>query len=509
MTLFSRVLGLLRDVCMAFLLGTGPAAEALVVAMRLPHLTRRLLHEGSLSLSLTATLAHIGYTPASGLINTPLMRALVHGLSLRLGACISVCIAAGILLAEPLTSLLAPGLSGEARLLAPDLLRICLPYALTAALAALGMALLHSSGYFFIPALAPILFNLCILAFALPSLFLPEHGAYMFAFGFLCGGFAQWLLQHLAIRHLLRVTTFPHVPSHNLWHSLKNLPLDVFGTALPQLAMLCAMVCASYFTQGSVAALYYAERLMELPVGLLGTALGMAALPTLSRLAAQERHEHFIAQTQQAVRLAFLLTLPAAAGLIVIAPQLITLLFGHGEFDITAIELATHALWGYAPGLPAYALLRILLAACHAQKKRKTVWHSTLYSLVCLVILYALCFVVLSHTYNKYLLALLSGCVSIALWIQCLLLWRTLKKIPCLQAERLCPSFKTIMQQLAGTLCTGLAAFACIYNITSPVISLVSAVFCGICMYAGTLFLLGNEDMRMLRTWLSSRQKHR
>ena len=168
-TLGSRLLGLARDMGMAWLLGGGAAADALVAAMRLPHVLRRLLGEGSLSMTLTAGLVRRSHGPAGDAAEergrAHALRPLASALAVRLGLVLVVLTLAGLLSAPWLASALAPGFSGPEAARVTDLLRICLPYLLTAGMAALGMALLHSMGIFWLPALSPALFNLTMLLF--------------------------------------------------------------------------------------------------------------------------------------------------------------------------------------------------------------------------------------------------------------------------------------------------------------------------------------------------------
>lgn len=298
--LVSRVLGLLRDMSMAWLVGGGAAADALVAAMRLPHVLRRMLGEGSLSMTLTASLVHLERLGAASghvvsLQRSRSMRMLAQALALRLGLVLALLTALGMVAAPLLADVLAPGFYGPERQEAIYLLRICLPYTLAAGMAALGMALLHSLGVFWLPAVSPALFNIVILLFAAAAGLGLLPAAPALAVGMLCGGLAQWFAQWLAVRRLLppvHAGQSAENPSGQAalrtraaslaWECLGRLPAGLLGASAPQLAMLAAMSLASSLGRGQVAALYYAERLLELPLGLVGVCLGMASLPTLS-----------------------------------------------------------------------------------------------------------------------------------------------------------------------------------------------------------------------------------
>ena len=432
--LVSRVLGLLRDMSMAWLVGGGAAADALVAAMRLPHVLRRMLGEGSLSMTLTASLVHLERLGASqghtaGLQRSRSMRLLAQALATRLGLVLALITALGMLAAPGLADVLAPGFYGPERQEAIYLLRICLPYTLAAGMAALGMALLHSLGVFWLPAASPALFNIVILLFAAAAGVGLLPAAPALAVGMLCGGLAQWFAQWLAVRRLLPpVHTGQNAENHSgqaalhdqaaslAWECLGRLPAGLLGASAPQLAMLAAMSLASSLGRGQVAALYYAERLLELPLGLVGVCLGMASLPTLSRLAAAKDFALFSGQLRTALRLTLLLSLPAATGLWAVGPRLVEGLLRHGAFGDNAAYETGLALWAYLPGLPAFAVNRSLLAACNALGEVRRTATSAVWAVVATLAVGAALVHSLSDSLGVMAPAL---AVSMGLWLQC------------------------------------------------------------------------------------------
>lgn len=469
--LFSRLLGLARDMSMAWLLGGGAAADALVAAMRLPHVLRRLLGEGSLSMTLTASLVRMrlgesgasggtfGVSATSGAENASL-GLLARALSLRLGLVLTLFTLAALAAAPWLAGALAPGFSGAELERTIVLLRLCLPYVLAAGMAALGMALLHCMGIFWLPALSPALFNVVMLLAAGAAALGFFSPAPALAVGMLCGGLAQWFAQWLAVRRLLprgeghgSVSHLGHGPgagtetgtgaegprevgstsgrsaagaaNRAAWRCLGILPAGVLGAAAPQLAMLAAMTLASGLGQGQVAALYYAERLLELPLGLVGACLGMASLPALSRLAAERDFSRFGQHLSTALRLALMLSLPAAAGLAALAPQLVEGLLGHGAFDRRAALETGLALLAYVPGLPAFACNRSLLAACNALGLVRHTAMSALWAVGVTLVTGVVLVRMLGSAHAVMAPAL---AVSCGLWLQCGLLLRLLGK---------------------------------------------------------------------------------
>ncbi|NCB23438.1 MAG: murein biosynthesis integral membrane protein MurJ [Deltaproteobacteria bacterium] len=435
--LVSRVLGLLRDMSMAWLVGGGAAADALVAAMRLPHVLRRMLGEGSLSMTLTASLVHLERLGAASghsasLQRSRSMRMLAQALALRLGLVLALLTALGMIAAPLLADVLAPGFYGPERQEAIYLLRICLPYTLAAGMAALGMALLHSLGVFWLPAVSPALFNIVILMFAAAAGLGLLPAAPALAVGMLCGGLAQWFAQWLAVRRLLPPVHAGQSAEHPsgqaalrtraaslAWECLGRLPAGLLGASAPQLAMLAAMSLASSLGRGQVAALYYAERLLELPLGLVGVCLGMASLPTLSRLAAAKDFTLFAEQLRTALRLTLLLSLPAAAGLWAVGPRLVEGLLRHGAFGDNAAYETGLALWAYLPGLPAFAVNRSLLAACNALGEVRRTAASAVWAVVATLAVGAALVHSLSGSLGVMAPAL---AVSLGLWLQCGLL---------------------------------------------------------------------------------------
>lgn len=495
--LLSRVLGFARDVGMAWLLGNSLAADALVIALRLPHVLRRLFGEGALSMALTADFAR-GAHQVGPLAPQALAAALQWRLACVLGAAVLAAEAA----ARPLAILLAPGMIHDSALMAQTepLLRLCLPYALTAGMAALAMARLHSAGRFLAPALAPAVFNLAVLAAIAVAALRGESenaAARLLAAGVLCGGLAQWLLQLPALRRLRLPAAAPAPPPGAAWRCLARLPLGILGAAAPQLAMLAAMAAASWLPHGGVAALYYAERLMELPLSVAGAALGMTSLPILARLAAHEDHHAFARETSRALRLSLCFTLPAAAGLLTVADPLALVLFARGAFDSEAARATALALCGYAPGLPAYGLTRPLLAACHAAGQNRSSVQSGI-----LAIAAALAGSFLGTALLPPAHALLGPPlgVSAGLWVQALFLYNTCRRRLNAQGAALSLRPRSLAQQAAASLLSAWAALVAIRNVTPVWLGLALAVGAGVLLYALTLLACGNPELVRSRT---------
>lgn len=536
MSLASRVLGFVRDMLMAWLLGGGPAADALVVALRVPHVLRRLLGEGSLSMTLTAYLCRQQHAGQAKVFLPPQEStrqeaghgptfALAWAITVRIALVLGLLIVGAEIAARPIIACLAPGLADTASPLAslsavaphaagtPSLattaeqavylFRICLPYAFAAGMAALGMAFLHSMGHFLLPALSPICFNVVIILFALLAALDVGTPVTMLACGFLAGGLCQWLLPCVALwRMQLWAQRHPAPPETEVRHCLRALPAGLLGAAAPQLAMVCAMTVASYLPAGTISALYYAERLLELPMSISGTALGMVSVPVLTALAARRQHDMFARHCATALRLSLLVALPAAAGLLAVAQPLVLILFGHGAFDAHAVRQTSLALSAYTLSLPLYALSRPLLAACTAHKLGRISAISGLIAmLVSLGAAAGLCWL-LAPAYAVMGPPL---AVALALAAQCGVLRLAL---PASYAKlSLCgPALYKML--LASGLTFGVARGISLMC-PEPATALLAGTGSGIATYALSLLFLGHEDTTAFIHWCKARRAAR
>jgi putative peptidoglycan lipid II flippase len=372
-TLVSRILGYVRDMVMASLFGAGLASDAFIAAFRIPNLLRRLFGEGSLSIAFvpvfTDCLSQQGLAEAERMAGSA-MRLLTMVLAL-----VSL---AGIVLAPAIVHLLAYGFTDDPQKydLCVRLTRIMMPYILFVGLIALCMGILNVLGHFAAPALAPTLLNVAMIgtvaffAWLSPSQSTRVIGL---AVGVLIGGLLQFGLQFpFLIQKGIRIR-----PVGPVWHPAIRQVLiltgpAVFGAAVYQINSLVICLLGSLLPQGSITYLYYADRLVQFPLGLFAIALATAVFPTLSRQAAQEQWGALRSTFGHAIRLLFFITLPSMAGLIILRMPLVAMLFRHGEFDDQATRLTADALLYYGIGLWAFSAVRILIYAFYALKDTRT-----------------------------------------------------------------------------------------------------------------------------------------
>ena len=375
LTLASRILGLVRDVVVAAVFGAGFHADAFFAAFRIPNLLRRFTAEGALTQGFVPVYNHLR-------VNHPdranLLAREAAGL---LAAALLVLAALGILFAPQVVNFVAPGLSevqptqpsgpSESNLPA-QLLRITFPYIFFISLVALAAGLLNSVGKFAAPAFAPVLLNLSMIGCALvlaPRLDIPIHAL---AWGVLLGGVLQFALVAFALRknNLFPVPVLVLPPSADAARVLKMMGQSALGGGAAQVNLLINLAIASLLAEGSISWLYYADRLMELPAGLLGAALATVALPTLSRQA--EDPAAFSNTLDKSLRLVVFLAAPASAGLVVLAAPIVSAVFMHGEFSQADADMTSRAAAAYGIGIVGLAATRPLAAAFFARRDAAT-----------------------------------------------------------------------------------------------------------------------------------------
>lgn len=369
-TLISRVLGFLRDVIVAFALGAGLFADAFFVAFRIPNLLRRLFGEGSLTMAFIPVFSRVREEEGEEAAQA-MARSTMVWLAVILGGITLI----AELAAGPITMAIAPGFldNPEQFSTTVDLVRICFPYVLFICGVALCMGILNASDRFLAPAMAPSVLNVALIGSALFGHYAGWNVAYSMAYGVLIGGFFQFLMQQPA----LRGAGFSWGGSWS-WSNknvarmgLLMLP-TVFGAAVYQLNILLGTLLASFLPVGSVSYLYYADRLVQFPLGVFGIAVSTAALPSLASLAARREMKEFSAALRTALGLTLFIALPSAAGLLVLSEPVISLLFERGAFSAEAVVATATALVAYCLGLPFIALSRPLVAAFYALEDTRT-----------------------------------------------------------------------------------------------------------------------------------------
>ena len=370
MTMLSRVLGFVRDTIIARTFGAGVASDAFVVAFKLPNLLRRIFAEGAFSQAFVPILAE--YKTQQGDEAARTFLAYVTGLLTLVLALVTFI---GILAAPWIVWASAPGFADEAERfeLTTDLLRVTFPYILLISLSSLAGAVLNTWNRFSVPAFVPTLLNISIIVFAL--FLTPYFDPPIMALGWavLVGGLAQLLFQLPHLRKIgMLVLPRLNLRDTGVWRVVKQMGPAIFGVSVSQISLIINTVFASFLVAGSVSWMYYADRLMELPAGVLGVALGTILLPALSKTHAGASREDYSKLLDWGLRLCLVLALPSAVALAIISEPLIASLFQYGKFTAADTLMTQRALIAYSLGLVGIILVKILAPAFYAQQNIKT-----------------------------------------------------------------------------------------------------------------------------------------
>ena len=366
-TLASRVLGFLRDMIVALAFGAGPITDAFFVAYRIPNILRRLLGEGALSTAVVPI-----FTEYAALRSGDELRRLVRATLGVALVVLAVTTLVGIAAAPWLLRAIAPGFTSDPtqEALAIGLTRVMFPYLILVGLSVLAMGALNAHNRFFTSAIGPAVSNLGMIGGVLLLARHVDPPILALAYGVLAGGVGQLLVQlpDLARSGLLLAPSWePRHPA--LVRMARLLVAAVFGLAAVQVMVFVNTLLASLLPAGSISFLYYADRVMEFPLGIFGIALASAALPAMSRQAAANDTRALAGTLNFALRLAVYICIPATVGLLVLRAPITRVLFERGRFTSADTLATAQALSGYAIGLVAFAAARITAQAFYAVRR--------------------------------------------------------------------------------------------------------------------------------------------
>lgn len=370
MTLFSRVLGFVRDTIIARIFGAGMATDAFFVAFKLPNLLRRIFAEGAFSQAFVPILAE--YKTQQGEEATRTLVAYVAGLLTLILALVTTL---GMLIAPWIIWLTAPGFNQDVDkfMLASQLLRITFPYILLISLASLAGAILNTWNRFSIPAFAPTLLNVSMIGFALFAVPYFDPPVLALAWAVLLGGVLQ-LVYQLPYLRKIGMLVLPKINwrDSGVWRVMKLMGPAILGVSVSQISLIINTIFASFLPSGSVSWMYYADRLMELPSGVLGVALGTILLPSLAKSFSRNDQHAYSQLLDWGLRLCFLLALPCAVALAVLAEPLTVALFQYGKFTAHDALMTQRALIAYAVGLIGIILVKVLAPGFYSRQNIKT-----------------------------------------------------------------------------------------------------------------------------------------
>ena len=370
MTLVSRILGLVRDVVFARFFGAGLLMDAFIVAQRIPNMLRRFFAEGAFSAGFVPVMAR--YKEQHGEDEA---REYLDAMAGTFGVVLFVVTLIGVIAAPLLVLVVAPGFisDGGDFDLAALMLRFTFPYLFFISLTAFAGGILNTHGHFGVSAFTPVLLNVVLIAAAVWVAPLLEQPIMALAYAIFVAGAVQLLFQ---IPFLAKIRALPRPKwrprNDGVKRAFKLMLPAIFGSSVAQINVLLSGVIASLLPVGSFSYLYYSDRLMEFPLGLFGIALATVTLPYLSRLWANGDRDEFAQTLEWSMKIAILIAVPAAVGLVMLAAPLVTTLFHGGEFDRQSVDMTVLALQAYAFGLVGFSFVKVLAPAFFAREDTRT-----------------------------------------------------------------------------------------------------------------------------------------
>lgn len=418
MTLISRLFGFARDMITAYVFGAGPAVDAFLVANKIPNFMRRLFAEGAFSQAFVPVLSEYRQQRSHDDV-----RRFINSIAGCLAFVLFIFVIVAEIFTPEVVRLFAPGFAvGSPRFIwASDMLRVTTPYLMLVSLAAFVGAILNAYDRFAISALAPVFMNISLISAAFLALhFSPGHPSITWlAWGVLVAGFLQLFFQ-LPFLHRQKLLPIPRVDFSDpgVRKVLRLMIPAIVGVSVAQINLFVDTVFASFLPVGSVSWLYYADRLMNLPLGVFGVAIATVILPHLSRKHADDAKDAYSNSLDWALRMVFLIGAPAAVALAVLSHPILVTLFQHGRFNEFDVQMTERCLMAFAIGVCAFMLAKALASGFYAKQNLKTPVRVAVVCMIANII-----FIAAFMTFTKLDSAGLALATSLAGLLNVLLLW--------------------------------------------------------------------------------------
>lgn len=503
-TFISRVLGYVKDMILARYFGATGISDTFFVAFRIPNLLRELFAEGSMSSAFIPVLTE--YRTRFGLDEVRrLIRATFTFMLLLVGLFCLI----GIVFAPEIVTLIAPGFLKSPEKFSQTVLltRVMFPFLFFISLAALVMGALNTGGVFFVPALAPAMLNVTIIAVVLIFVPVVEQPIIAVAVGVTLGGLAQLAFQ---LPSFFR-KDYDLRPNYEFRHpGLRKMSILIMpatmGMAVAQVNIFISTILASYLPQGSITYLYYSMRLIQFPIGIFGVAMGMAALPALSEHAVKGDMERLREDFSFALRLLFFITVPAMAGLIALRKPIVNILFQRGIFDYAATAGTADALLFYSTGIWAVVGVRVVTATFYSLNDTRTPVKIAVVAMLTNIAMSLVLMGPLKHSGLAFANAIASGVNFIILFI---FLRRRMGR---LDSGRILKSFATICTASAVMGITGWALLhGDLWTVSGKAIEktlyLSGTIVVCLSVYFGVSFLLKSNEASFLLGMIRNRGK--
>jgi putative peptidoglycan lipid II flippase len=369
MTFISRILGFVRDTLIARAFGASMVSDAFIVAFKIPNLLRRISAEGAFSQAFVPILGE--YKSQRSFDET---HALVSRVGSWMGLILVIVTVLGMLVAPFIVMLIAPGFKADASKmqLTIELLRITFPYIFFISLVSMAGGVLNTYNKFSIPAFTPVWLNIAMIVAVLFFADSFDEPIKALAWAVFVGGALQLAFQIPFLKQIGMLPKLDFTHDDGVWRILKLMGPAVLGVSVAQVSLILNTVFASFLISGSVSWLYYADRLMEFPSGVLGVALGTILLPSLSKAFASKDEAEYKQLMDWGLRLSFMLAAPAAMALAVLATPLVSALFYYGKFTAHDVAMTEQAVIAYSVGLVGLILVKILAPGFYARQNVKT-----------------------------------------------------------------------------------------------------------------------------------------
>lgn len=368
--MLSRVLGFVRDLIFARIFGADAATDAFFVAFKIPNFMRRLFAEGAFAAAFVPVLTE--YKTKRSFAE---LKRFVDDMAGSFGLVLFIVTVIGVLAAPFLVMIFAPGFIGQEgkSALATEMLRLTFPYLLFISLTAFAGGILNAHNRFSVPAFTPVLLNLCLIGCALWLAPTMDEPIVALAWGVLMAGMIQLAFQ-LPFLGQIKLLPRPRIAfaDKGIRKVLKLMAPALFGVSVSQINLLLDTLIASFLVSGSISWLYYSDRLMEFPVGILGVALGTVILPNLSRKHAEESTEAFSHTLDWGLRLVLLLGVPSCVGLILLSGPMLVTLFHSEAFNEQDVLMSSYSLIAYAFALIPFIAIKVLAPGYYARQNTKT-----------------------------------------------------------------------------------------------------------------------------------------
>ncbi len=487
-TLLSRVLGFIRDLVVANLFGANAGTDAFFVAFKIPNFMRRLFAEGAFALAFVPVLSEYKERGTRAAL-----KQFIDRVAGTLGGVLLLVTLIGVVGAPVLVMVFAPGFIGsDGKLdLAAEMLRLTFPYLMLISLTAFAGGILNTWNRFGVPAFTPVLLNISLIGCALWLSPQMERPIVALAWGVLIAGVVQFLFQLPFLHQLGLLPRFSFAPRDpGVRRILKLMLPALFGVSVTQLNLLLDTLIASFLVTGSISWLYYSDRLMEFPLGVLGVALGTVILPNLSKRHADSSPEAFSNTIDWALRWTLLLGLPSAVGLVILAGPMIATLFQSQVFLPSDVAMSQRSLIAYSLGLLSFIGIKVLAPGYYARQNTATPVRFAVIAMTCNMVFNVILVFPLAH-------AGLALATSLSASVNAYLLYRGLRREgvyhPCSGWSQLILKGVAASALMAGVLLWGVGGLEewVLAERWDRVLKLAGLILAGALVYFACLFSVG------------------